>query len=180
MFHGQSKFGQQITGVNSANCRAQDFIFPGRSNDFDFAVIRTVGDCTIQIVDAISCDFVRNVVCFCFILAESNPCQFRIGVGTPRNNRIIHRKFFERRKKGVDGGIPRLVSGHVSELIWSRHIPASENVRNAGAQILVDFDSFVFIQFHSQILQSKAGSVWNTSDGNQNIIHIQMLFIAVS
>ena len=144
VFHSQSKFHQQVTCVNPANCRAQNFIFSDGCYDFDFSVIHAVGDGPVQIVNSVSRYFVRNILCFCFIFAETNPCQFRISLGAPGNYGIIHSKFFKWCKQCVDGGIPCLVSGHVGELIWSCNIATSVNIPDTGTQILIDFDCFIF------------------------------------
>lgn len=52
------------------------------------------------------------------------------------------------------------------------------DVRKLGAVFLVDDQSSLLVSLNANILESKTLSVWSSSDGNENNVGVQSLFLA--
>src|SRR5690348_24296 len=68
LLHRQHEFRQKVAGMHADNSDTQDSIFARHSQEFDKPMRRLIGNCTVEVLKAITCYLISDVLLFRFVL----------------------------------------------------------------------------------------------------------------
>ena len=149
---------------------AKDLVFAGHRKHLDQAFRRLVGDCTVEIVDAVGGQLIFDIAFPGFGLVQADPCNLRVGKGRPGDHGIVDLELSEATKQGVDRGIPGRVGRHVGELVGPGDVAAGVDIGIVGLHVFVDHNRSSVADFDADVVGAVAGHIRRTADRNQHLV----------